>query len=420
MKRKSDLLNFLYERGYIHQSTNEESLDELLAAKKIRAYIGFDCTAPSLHVGGLIQIMVLRTLQKFGHEPILLLGSGTTRVGDPSGKDEMRSVLSEEQIERNKQSINKVFARFINFDQGATSVDNADWLLDLNYLEFLSQYGRYFSVNRMLTFDSVKIRIDRQQPLTFLEFSYMLLQAYDFLELHRKHNCMLQLGGSDQWGNIVNGIELIKRVTGNEVFGLTSPLLTTASGTKMGKTASGAVWLNEDMLSNYDYWQFWRNVDDADVIKFLKLFTELPIAEINKLAALQGAELNEAKIILANKATTLCRGKEAAKAAMETARSTFGGGIGEDLQQVELEADSLKEGIPAFKLFVVAGLCASGGEARRLINGNGARINNEIVVAETELINSSYIQDGKIKLTAGKKKHAIIVIVERRKGEAIA
>ncbi|AEI89356.1 MAG: tyrosine--tRNA ligase [Candidatus Midichloria mitochondrii] len=411
MKRKSDLLNFLYERGYIHQSTNDDGLDELLAAKKVRAYIGFDCTAPSLHVGGLIQIMVLRTLQKFGHEPTVLLGSGTTRVGDPSGKDEMRSVPSEEQIEKNKQSINKVFAQFINFDQGATSVDNADWLLSLNYLEFLSQYGRHFSVNRMLTFDSVKIRLDRRQPLTFLEFSYMLLQAYDFLELHRKYNCTLQLGGSDQWGNIVNGIELIKRVTGNEVFGLTSPLLTTASGAKMGKTASGAVWLNEDMLSNYDYWQFWRNVDDADVIKFLKLFTELPIAEIDRMAALQGAELNEAKIVLANEATTLCRGKEAAKASMETARSTFGGGIGEDLQQVELEADSLKDGIPAFKLFVAAGLCASGGEARRLINGNGAKINNEIVAAETELINGSYVQDGKIKLTAGKKKHAIVVIV---------
>ena len=411
MKKKSELLNFLYQRGYIYQSTNDEVLDNILNQKKIRAYIGFDCTAPSLHVGSLMQIMILRILQKFGHKPIVLLGSSTTKIGDPSGKDEIRAVLPFEKIEHNKQSINKVFTKFINFEQGAMLIDNSDWLLGLNYLEFLSQYGRHFSINRMLTFDSVKIRLDRQQPLTFLEFNYMLLQAYDFLELHRKYDCVLQFGGSDQWGNIINGIELIKKITGNEVFGLTSPLLTTSSGAKMGKTTNGAIWLNEDMLSNYDYWQFWRNINDADVIKFLKLFTELSDEEIAKLAKLQGAELNEAKIILANEATSLCRGVEAAKMAMTTAQNTFSGGTGQGLQHIEIKATVLQSGIPAFKLFVNAGLCTSGGEARRLISGKGAKINDQIITTETDLIDLSYVCDNKIKLAAGKKKHAVISVV---------
>ena len=410
MKKKSELLHFLYQRGYVHQSTNDKELDNILSKKKIRAYIGFDCTAPSLHVGSLIQIMMLRILQKFEHEPIVLLGSGTTRIGDPSGKDEMRNFLSTEKIEQNKLSINKIFSRFINFEQGAISVDNADWLFQLNYLEFLSNYGKYFSINRMLTFDNVKIRLDRQQPLTFLEFSYMLLQAYDFLELYRKYDCILQLGGSDQWGNIINGIELIKKVTGNAVFGLTSPLLTTSSGSKMGKTASGVVWLNEDMLSDYDYWQFWRNINDEDVTKFLKLFTELPDEEITKLEKLQGAELNEAKIILANEATSLCRGVEAAKMVMETAQNTFSGGIGQNLQHIKIQASVLQHGIPAFKLFVDAGLCSSGSKARRLISSKGAKINDQLITTETQIINLSYVQNNKIKLTAGKKKHAVVLI----------
>jgi tyrosyl-tRNA synthetase len=413
MNKKSELLKVLHERGYIHQCTNENSLDDFINSEKsITAYIGFDCTAPSLHVGSLIQIMILRILQQFGHNPIVLIGSATTRVGDPSGKDQVRSIISNDQIEENKNSISKIFEHFLDFKNGAKFLDNAEWLLQLNYLEFLSRYGRHFSINRMLTFDSVRIRLEREQPLSFLEFSYMLLQAYDFLELNQKYNCFLQLGGSDQWGNIVSGIELIKKINGKEAFGLTSPLLTTASGAKMGKTATGAIWLNKEMLSDYDYWQFWRNTDDRDVIKFLKLFTELPLAEIDRLGKLQGAELNEAKIILANEATKLCRGEIAAVSSMKTAQKTFEGGIGENLKQIPIVRDQLAAGIPAFKLFVDTGLSESGGQARKLISGKGARINDKIIDNEMQEINLSWANDGKIKLSAGKKNHAIIIIID--------
>lgn len=413
MKNKSDLLRFLVERGYVHQMTNEAGFDEALLLRSLKGYIGFDCTASSLHVGSLIQIMMLRALQKFDHTPIVLLGGGTTMVGDPSGKDELRSVLSIEQIANNKASINQVFAKFIDCTQNIHFVDNADWLCHLNYLDFLSQYGRYFSINRMLTFDSVKIRLEREQPLTFLEFNYMLLQAYDFLELYKRYGCELQLGGSDQWGNIVNGIELVKRTCNAEVFGLTSPLLTTANGQKMGKTANGAVWLNEQMLSCYDYWQFWRNVDDADVIKFLKLFTEISIDEIEKLSMLQGAELNEAKIILANHATALCHGIEAAEAAMHTARKVFTEkSIDESAEKFYVNEELLaKGGVPVYKLFVDSGLCASGNEAKRLIAGRGAKLNNQLIDSDNIMIDKNHFNDGKITLSAGKKKHVVVILL---------
>ena len=343
MNHRSDLIRSFSERGYIHQATNIEGLDERAAQQIIPAYIGFDCTADSLHVGSLVQIMMLRALQKAGHKPIVLMGGGTTKVGDPSGKDAARPLLSEHDIEQNKNGIFSVFKKYLTFGDGPTDavmVDNASWLDDLAYIRFLRDYGPHFSVNRMLGMDSVKLRLEREQPLSFLEFNYAILQAYDFLELRRRYGCLLQMGGSDQWGNIVTGIDLTRRVDGQEIYGLTSPLITTASGAKMGKTADGAIWLNDDRLSAFDFWQFWRNSEDADVARFLALFTELPMDEVERLGNLEGAEINEAKIVLADEATTLCHGADAARGARETAQQTFAGaGVSEGLPQEQLSRD---------------------------------------------------------------------------------
>jgi tyrosyl-tRNA synthetase len=408
-----DFLTLSQSRGYFHQCTDEEGLRALLKEKPQPLYIGFDCTADSLHVGSLIQIMMLRHWQKLGHKPIVLLGGGTTRVGDPSGKDESRQLLTPAIIAQNKIGIRAIFEQFLTFGDGPTDavlVDNAEWLLELNYIEFLRDIGKHFSINRMLTFDSVKLRLEREQSLSFLEFNYMLLQAYDFTELYKRFGCRVQIGGSDQWGNIVNGVELNRRLGGKELFGLTTPLLTTSSGAKMGKTANGAVWLNADRLSPYDYWQFWRNTEDADVGRFLKLFTELSLDEIAKLEALEGAELNDAKKILATEATALCHGREAALHAEETARKTFEqGGIGDDLPVITLPASDLTQGIPAFALFHQAGLAESGGAARRLIRGGGARVNDAKIEDENQTISTQdFSSDGVIKLSAGKKKHALV------------
>lgn len=407
---RSDLLRLLDERGYIHQVTDASALDALASQQVVPGYIGFDATAPSLHIGSMVQIMMLRRLQQAGHKPIVLMGGGTTKVGDPSGKDESRKMLTAADIDNNIAGIKKVFAKFIDF-KNAEMVNNAEWLEKLNYIDFLRDYGRHFTINRMMTFDSVKTRLEREQPLTFLEFNYMILQAYDFLELNRKYKCELQFGGSDQWGNIVNGIELARRVDQKELFGLTSPLLTTASGAKMGKTASGAVWLNEDMLSVYDYYQFWRNTEDADVARMLRYFTELPMDEITRLEKLKGSEINEAKKVLALEATAMCHGRDAATTAAETARKTFEeGASAEGLPTVAMPRDVLEKGVPAFVLFKDAGLAASGGEARRLIAGGGARVNDEKVESDTVVISLSHLRDGAIKLSAGKKKHALIVV----------
>ena len=407
---RSEFLRTLAERGFIHQGTDLEGLDQALIGSVVSAYIGFDCTADSLHVGSLMQIMALRHLQKSGHRPIVLMGGGTTKVGDPSGKDDARKLLTAEDIDRNMAGIKTVFAKFLTFGDGPTDAvmdNNADWLDRLNYIDFLRDYGRHFSVNRMLTFDSVRLRLEREQPLSFLEFNYMILQAYDFLELGRRRGCQLQMGGSDQWGNIVNGVELGRRVDNLSLFGLTTPLLTTASGAKMGKTAAGAVWINEDKLSAWDYWQFWRNTEDADVGKFLKLFTELPLHEIAKLEALAGAEINEAKKILANEATRLAHGEAAAREAAETARKTFEEGqAAETLPTVDIPAAELENGIPAFALFARVGLATSNGEARRLIMQGGARINDKQILEPGEIV---WIEDV-TKLTAGKKRHLLVRI----------
>jgi tyrosyl-tRNA synthetase len=413
---KSDFLRELSCRGFIHQCTDSGNLDALAAKGPIPAYIGFDCTADSLHVGSLVQIMMLRFLQKAGHKPIVLMGGGTSKVGDPSGKDDARRLLTSEDIERNMQGIKAIFAQFLTFGGGpsdAIMVNNADWLEQLNYIDFLRDYGRHFSVNRMLGFDSVKLRLDREQPLSFLEFNYMVLQAYDFLELNRRHDCVLQMGGSDQWGNIVNGVDLTRRVDQKTVYGLTTPLLTTSSGAKMGKTADGAIWLNEDRLSSYDYWQFWRNTEDADVGRFLRLFTELPEDEILRLERLEGAGVNEAKKILADKATALCRGADQAEKAMETARKTFEeGSLASDLPTTEIQRSLLDAGIPAYELLRQAGLAASNGEARRLIKGGGARINDVAIADELHAIGVSALNsDGIIKLSAGRKRHALVKAV---------
>jgi tyrosyl-tRNA synthetase len=410
---RSEFLQTMTARGFIHQCTDAAALDALLAETRPQiCYIGFDCTADSLHVGSLIQIMLLRWWQKSGHRPIVLMGGGTTKVGDPSGKDESRQLLSEADIARNKEGIKGVFSQFLTFGArgtGAIMADNADWLDSLGYIPFLRDYGRHFSVNRMLSFDSVKLRLEREQPLTFLEFNYMVLQAYDFLELYRRHGCVLQMGGSDQWGNIVNGVELARRVEGSQLYGLTSPLITTSSGEKMGKTARGAVWLNPDRLAPYDYYQFWRNTADDDVGRFLRLFTELPLAEIERLEALEGAELNEAKKVLAREATTLCHGAEAAERSEATARATFEqGGLGADLPRVRLPRSELAAGVPAFKVFVSAGLAASNGEARRLIKQGGGRINDQVVAVETQPVTLGDLKEGVIKVSAGAKRHALI------------
>ncbi|HSR56135.1 MAG TPA: tyrosine--tRNA ligase [Alphaproteobacteria bacterium] len=410
---KSAFMNTVMDRGFVHQCTDTDALDAALMAGTVTGYIGFDCTAPSLHVGSLVPIMLLRHLQQAGHKPIVLMGGGTTRVGDPSGKDESRQMLSDADIARNSAGIKGIFENFLTFGDGpsdAVMLDNAEWLSSLNYIEFLRDYGRHFSVNRMLGFDSVKLRLEREQPLSFLEFNYMILQAYDFLELARRHGCTLQMGGSDQWGNIVNGVELGRRVDDVALFGLTSPLITTATGEKMGKTARGAVWLKEDQLSAYDYWQFWRNTQDADVGRFLKLFTELPLEEVARLESLEGAELNDAKKVLANEATALAHGRAAAEAAAETARRTFEeGAMGEDLPTVEVAESELSEGIAAFELFRRAGLATSNSEARRLIKGGGARVNDERVANEQDLVTIGQATgDGVIKLSAGRKRHALV------------
>ena len=408
-------------RGFIHQATDIDNLDKILFENSnIPAYIGFDCTAPSLHVGSLIQIMLLRWYQKSGHKPIVLLGGGTTLVGDPSGKDESRKLLTNEIIEKNAVGIKNVFEKFISFDSNANSavmVNNVEWLTKLNYIDFLRDFGKHFSVNRMLGFDSVKLRLDREQTLSFLEFNYMILQGYDFYELKQRYDCILQMGGSDQWGNIINGIELNRRVNINEdksnLFGLTSPLITTASGSKMGKTANGAVWLNSDLCSPWDYWQFWRNTEDKDVIKFLKLFTEISLKEINKLKELQGAEINEAKIILANAATALLHGEDEKNKALETAKSIFQN-IGEqkNLPIIYFNSEQILKEISILDCMIESNYLAnSKGEARRLIRGSAVKINDITIKDENKKINQLDFQDNnQIKLSAGKKKHILINI----------
>jgi tyrosyl-tRNA synthetase len=401
-------------RGFVFQCTDTEALRALMQAGPITAYIGFDCTADSLHVGSLVQIMILRLLQKHGHRPLVLLGGGTTRIGDPSGKDESRQLLTDETIAANMAGIRRCFTPFLRFGDGAADAllaNNADWLDTLGYIPLLREVGVHFTINRMLSFDSVKLRLDREQPLTFLEFNYMILQSYDFRELSRRHGVALQIGGSDQWGNIVAGMELTRRTDARAVYGLTTPLITTASGGKMGKTAQGAIWLTRDRLSAYDYWQFWRNTEDGDVGRFLRLFTDLPLAEIGRLEALGGAEINEAKKILATAATALAHGAEAAAQAAETARQAFEDGEAADtLPSVSVPGADLAAGIPAFRLFAQAGLAASNADARRLIRGGGARVNDAVVTEEGRLIGADLLRDGAIKLSAGRKQHRLVKI----------
>ncbi len=411
-KFRSEFLRTVAARGQYCAATEPEALDALFCKERVTAYIGFDCTASSLHVGSLVQIMTLRRLQQAGHRPIVLMGGGTTKVGDPSGKDETRQILSAERIEANKQSILKSFERFLTFGDGpsdAIMVDNAEWLDKLEYIAFLRDIGRHFSINRMLTMDSVKLRLERDQPLSFLEFNYMILQSYDFVELYRRFGCRLQCGGSDQWGNIVSGTDLGRRVENAELFGLTSPLLTTASGAKMGKTAAGAVWLNADMCNPYDYWQHWRNTEDADVGRFLRLFTELPEADVARLEALKGAELNDAKKVLATEAATLAHGRETAEQAAETARRTFEeGAIDDGLPTFEIARNEL-EGMAVTTLAHRVGLTASASEARRLIQGGGLRLNDVPVKDVWTSVSASDISgDGVLKLSAGKKKHTVV------------
>jgi tyrosyl-tRNA synthetase len=413
MAFKSDFLNVLQERGFIHQISEPEALDALAAKGPITGYIGFDCTASSLHVGSLLPIMMLHWMQQTGHKPIALMGGGTTRVGDPSGKDESRKILTDADIAENFAGIRTVFTKFLSFGDGKTDalmVNNNDWLAPLNYIDFLRDVGKHFSVNRMLSFDSVKLRLERQHELSFLEFNYMILQAYDFVELHKRMGCVLQMGGSDQWGNIVNGIDLGRRMANAQLFALTSPLLTTSAGTKMGKTAAGAVWLNADRLSAYDYWQFWRNTEDADVVRFLKLFTVLPLDEIARLGELQGQDINEAKKILATEATALIHGRDDAAAASETARQTFeDGAIAATLPTLDIPRAELDAGIGVLSLFVKAGLVASNGEARRQIKGGGIRINDTAVTDEKMVVDATKLTpEGVVKLSLGRKKHMLL------------
>ncbi len=397
---KSDFLRLLDERGYVHQITDPAALDALAIKEPVTGYIGFDCTAPSLHVGNLVSIMLLRRMQQTGHRPIVLMGGGTSKVGDPSGKDASRTLLDQPTLDANKASIKRIFERFLTFGDGpsdAIMLDNDEWLAGLAYIPFLRDVGRHFSVNAMLTRDSVRLRLEREQNLSFLEFNYMILQAYDFLELFRRENCRLQMGGSDQWGNIVGGTDLTRRMAGADVFGVTTPLITTADGAKMGKTAAGAVWLHEDSLPTWDYWQFWRNTDDRDVGKFLRLFTDMPLDEIARLEALQGAEINAAKIELANAATTLCRGAEAAAAAASTAASTFAGGAGQDLPSFAVAGP-----ISILDALVGLGFASSKGEARRLVAGGGARIDGESVASDAAMVSAG------ARISAGKKRHGIL------------
>lgn len=419
---RSEFLNIMQERGFIHQCTNLEELDALLCKEKVTAYCGVDPTGESLHVGHMVPYLMMRWFQKCGHEPIVLIGGVTAMIGDPTGKDESRKLLNEETLKKNSDSIRGLFKKILRFesDSGETKlhpaqiVNNADWLRDLNYIDFLRDYGSHFSINRMLSMESVKQRLEREQSMSFLEFNYMILQGYDFLELYRSKNCRLQIAGSDQWGNVVQGVELARRLEQVEIFGLTAPLLLTSSGRKMGKTEDGAVWLSADKLSPYGYYQYWRNAEDADVIRFLKLFTELPMEQIAELEKLQGSEINEAKKVLAFEATKLCHGEAAATEAAETARRTFEeGGSAEGLPTINISREKLAAGIPAFVLFKDAGLAASGGEARRLIAGGGARINDEKIQNDQQMITLDSVSDSSnIKLSAGKKKHVLVVVTE--------
>ncbi len=429
---QSNFLQNCQTRGFIYQGTNNDALDKNLSIAEqnstpLTCYIGFDCTAPSLHIGSLIQIMMLRHFQQAGHKPIILMGGGTTKIGDPSGKDKSRTMIDEATINKNMAGIKQVFEKFLKFGDGrsdALMVNNDDWLRDINYVDFLRDYGRHFSVNRMMSMESVKQRLEREQPLSFLEFNYMIMQAYDFTELYKKYNCTLQIGGSDQWGNIIGGVELNRRVlaannnadiknNNNEIFGLTTPLLTTSTGAKMGKTADGAIWLDENMISPYDYWQFWRNVEDADTVKFLKLFTELPIVEIDRLAELKDAEINEAKKTLATEATALLHGRKNATLAEKTATQVFEQGqSSSSLPTIEVQAAELTGEVPAFKIMQLSSLANSGGEARRLIRGGGAKINDQAIKDENELINFTDIEsNGAIKISAGKKRHVLLKIL---------
>jgi tyrosyl-tRNA synthetase len=410
---KSDFLNVLATRGFIHQVSEPEALDALARKSAVTAYIGFDCTAPSLHVGSLLPIMMLHWMQQTGHRPIALMGGGTTRVGDPSGKDESRRLLTDDIINGNLKSIREIFSRFLRFGDGkndAMMANNADWLNTLNYIDFLRDVGRHFSVNRMLAFDSVKLRLERQQELSFLEFNYMILQAYDFVELNKRHGCVLQMGGSDQWGNIVNGIDLGRRLNNAQLFALTSPLITTSSGAKMGKTAAGAVWLDAAQVSPYDYWQYWRNTEDGDVVRFLKLFTTLPLDEIERLAALKGAEINEAKKVLATEATALVHGKSAAEEAAGTARTTFEeGGLGASLPSIDVSRDEIKAGLGVLSAFVKAGLAASNGEVRRAIANNAIMVNDVRVTSDKAAIGEADVTaEGVVKLSLGRKRHVLL------------
>jgi len=412
MTYSSSFLNILTSRGYLHQATNIDALDTRMSQQTISAYIGFDCTADSLHVGSLIQIMMLRHLQNAGHKPIVLMGGGTTKVGDPSGKDEARPLLSDQDIEQNKQGIRKIFQKYLRFGDGpsdAIMVDNAEWLDELAYIRFLRDFGSHLSVNRMMGMESVRLRLEREQNLSFLEFNYAILQAYDFLELRRRYGCCLQMGGSDQWGNIVTGIDLTRRVDQQEIFGVTSPLITTASGAKMGKSAAGAVWLNEERLPVYDFWQFWRNTEDADVGRFMRLFTELDDAEIEQLEALEGAEINQAKIVLANEVTKLCHGAEAAEKAAATAAQSFEqGSIATDLPTLEVTPDQLGK-LSLIDAFVELGMAGSKGEVRRLMRGGGCRLNDQQISDEDRVIMAADFNDeGLAQISAGKKRRAVL------------
>jgi tyrosyl-tRNA synthetase len=400
------------ERGFFYQCTGEENLSQLLDKEKIRAYIGFDCTAESLHVGSLLQIMCLRLLQKHGHQPIVLLGGGTTRIGDPSGKDKTRTILSEEEIEKNINNIEKILKNFLDDKDPKTKpifVNNYTWLKNLNYISFLRDIGKHFTINKMLSFDSVKIRLEREQSLSYMEFNYMILQAYDFLELNKKENCMLQIGGSDQWGNIVNGVDLIKRYSNNHVYGLTTPLITLASGAKMGKTESGAVWLDKRFLSTYEYWQFWRNIDDRDVLKFLKIFTDINIDEIENI---KNDNINELKILLANKATSMLHGEDEARKCEETAKKTFSGNsLGDNLPAIQINKQMLDDNINILDLVILSKLEKSKSEIRRLIKGNGIKINSQAISDEKFLITENLFKDNLIKLSLGKKKHIKVELI---------
>ena len=406
----SDFINIMLERGFIHQLTDKENLKKEMLISPIVGYIGFDCTAPSLHVGSLIQIMMLRWFQKTGNKPIVLMGGGTTKIGDPSGKDSARPLLSLEKIKNNKENIKTIFEKFLKFgdhDNDAIIVDNADWLESLNYISFLRDYGSFFSVNKLINLESVKLRLEREQNLSFLEFNYSLLQAFDFLQLSKSYNCKIQMGGSDQWGNIITGIELVRKATSKQAYGLTSPLLTNSNGSKMGKTANGAVWLNKEQLSDWDFWQYWRNVEDLDVIKFLKLFTEVPMSEIQKLENLKGAEINEAKIILANEVTKLCRNMEVAKKIASSSANLFNKAKLDDiLPSVRIT----KSKISLINALKILNFLNSNGEARRLIRGNGAKINDVIVNDENYTLTSKDYENGKAKISYGKKKHGLLIL----------